>query len=80
MSKSAAADRYLRLGGPVPAIYHGDLAGLEQALSDTLQASRFLPGEIVYLMAVKGRQRTIIRMFRAGRELRPEREEDIPEA
>lgn len=62
------ADRYVRRGGPIPQIYPGTLAGLEQALAETESASRFMPDRYLYLEAVHGTERTCIRMFKAGRE------------
>jgi hypothetical protein len=57
----------VRRGGPIPQIYHGTLKGLEQALADTLNASRFMPERIFYLSAVHGnKQHTVIRMYKGG--------------
>ena len=70
------ADRYLRRGGPVPQIYHGDLTGLTQALKDCLSASRFLPGVIFTLEAVRGKHRELIRCFQNGEDVTEDWEED----
>lgn len=59
-------DRYVRRGGPVPQIYPGTLAGLNQALKDAMTASRFMPASVFYLEAVHGGERQVIREFRAG--------------
>jgi hypothetical protein len=39
------ADRYLRLGTPVPAIYHGTLSSLSQALRDARLLSERRSGQ-----------------------------------
>ena len=63
-----AADRYLRKGGPVPQIYPGTLDGLTQAMKDSLSASRFLPGTPILLIALHGRERTLVKSFKGGNE------------
>jgi hypothetical protein len=62
------ADRYLRLGGRVPVIYFGTLAGVVQAISDAKAESRFAPDATITVWAVRGRGRERIRAFQAGRE------------
>jgi hypothetical protein len=61
-------DRYVRRGGPVPQIYHGTLAGLNQAITDAKSESRFAPGVVITVWAVRNRERERIRAFMAGRE------------
>lgn len=61
-------ERYLRRGGPVPAIYWGNLTGLTQAITDAKTESRFTPGVIITVWAVRNRERECIRTFVAGRE------------
>ena len=63
-----STDRYLRRGGPVPQIYFGTLAGLTQAITDARNESRFAPGVVITVWAVKGSNRERIRVFAAGRE------------
>jgi hypothetical protein len=67
-TRRKAADRYVRRGGPIPQIYPGTLAGLEQGLADALSASRFMPEEVITLTAVHGKRRTLVHAFLAGRD------------
>jgi hypothetical protein len=62
------ADRYLRTGGPVPQIYFGTLAGVEQAKVDAQAISKFLPELVFTVIAVHGRERKPITAYQAGRE------------
>jgi hypothetical protein len=62
------ADRYVRRGGEIPRIYHGTLAGVTQAISDAQEESRFTPGVVISVWAVKGKERKRIREFVAGHE------------
>lgn len=61
-------DRYARRGGPVPQIYHGTLAGLNQAIDDAKSESRFIPGVVITVWAIRNHNRERIRVFMAGRE------------
>jgi hypothetical protein len=52
----------------VPRIYPGTLAGVSQAVSDAREESRFSPGVVITVWAVRGKGRERIRAFVAGRE------------
>lgn len=75
MTARETADRYLRRGGPIDQIYHGSLDGLEQAIQDTVTTSRFLPDCVIYLTAVTGGRKRVIRTYKAGHLVFPEAEE-----
>lgn len=60
------SDRYVRRGGPIAQIYHGTLEGLEQALKDTVNASRFLPDTVITLTTVNGKNKTVLRSYKGG--------------
>lgn len=62
-------DRYVRRGGPVPQIYPGTLAGLNQAMKDCLTASRFLPDSVFCLESVCAGARQVIRVFKNGHDV-----------
>lgn len=59
-------DRYVRQGGAIPQIYPGTLQGLQQAMKDSISASKFRPRVTFSLSAVQGRKRTVIQQYRAG--------------
>lgn len=63
--------RYVRRGGPIPQIYPGTLDGLNQALKDCVQSSKFLPDKIIYLASIVYGEHTVIRQFKGGREWEP---------
>jgi len=60
-------DRYVRRGGPVPQIYFGNLTGVAQAINDAREESRFSPGAVITVWAIRGKGRERIRAFVAGR-------------
>ena len=60
--------RYVRRGGEIPQIYPGTLDGLNLALKELISASKFMPGCLMTLHAVYGRnQSTVIRRYKGGR-------------
>ena len=62
---TAVADRYLRTGTSVPAIYPGTLKMLRKADKETYEASALLPGPHS-LFALYGREWHLLRVYEAG--------------
>lgn len=60
-----SADRYLRTGAPVPAIYHGTMEALMGAIRDTQLVSARLDGQH-FLEAVYGGSRKVLRIYEDG--------------
>lgn len=61
-----AADRYLRQGTDVPAIYPGTLEGMSQAMRDVRLASSRVPGEHLLSVVSTRRGRSAWRLYEDG--------------